>query len=94
MVICVLVLFWHLADRWGRVERDGVHVPSCPIQRTAGRGAPSAPARRLQPGERGARRSEHERSAGVIAGQARASGYPRRRFEPLLGANGRGEAVA
>jgi CRP/FNR family transcriptional regulator, cyclic AMP receptor protein len=27
MVICVLVLFWHLADRWGRVERDGVHVP-------------------------------------------------------------------
>jgi CRP/FNR family transcriptional regulator, cyclic AMP receptor protein len=23
----VLVLFWHLADRWGRVERDGVHVP-------------------------------------------------------------------
>ena len=23
----VLVLFWHLADRWGRVERDGVHLP-------------------------------------------------------------------
>jgi CRP/FNR family transcriptional regulator, cyclic AMP receptor protein len=23
----VLVLFWHLADRWGRVEPDGVHVP-------------------------------------------------------------------
>jgi CRP/FNR family transcriptional regulator, cyclic AMP receptor protein len=23
----VLVLFWHLADRWGRVERNGVHVP-------------------------------------------------------------------
>jgi CRP/FNR family cyclic AMP-dependent transcriptional regulator len=23
----LLVLLWHLADRWGRVEPDGVHVP-------------------------------------------------------------------
>ena len=23
----LLVILWHLADRWGRVEPDGVHVP-------------------------------------------------------------------
>jgi CRP/FNR family cyclic AMP-dependent transcriptional regulator len=33
----VLVLFWHLADRWGRVERDGVHVPMRLTHETLGR---------------------------------------------------------
>lgn len=32
----VQLLFWHLADRWGRVERDGVALPLKPEQGTIG----------------------------------------------------------
>src|SRR5436190_5555568 len=31
------VLLWHLADRWGRVEADGVHVPLSLTHQTLGR---------------------------------------------------------
>jgi len=33
----LLVLLWHLADRWGRVEPDGVHVPMRLTHQTLGR---------------------------------------------------------
>lgn len=33
----LLVLLWHLADRWGRVEPDGVHVPLRLTHQTLGR---------------------------------------------------------
>jgi CRP/FNR family transcriptional regulator, cyclic AMP receptor protein len=33
----VLVLFWHLADRWGHVEQDGVAVPMRLTHETIGR---------------------------------------------------------
>jgi len=33
----LLVLLWHLADRWGHVERDGVHVPMRLTHETLGR---------------------------------------------------------
>jgi CRP/FNR family cyclic AMP-dependent transcriptional regulator len=33
----VLVLFWHLADRWGHVEQDGVAVPMRLTHATIGR---------------------------------------------------------
>jgi CRP/FNR family cyclic AMP-dependent transcriptional regulator len=33
----LLVLFWHLADRWGKVEREGVHVPMRLTHQTLGR---------------------------------------------------------
>lgn len=33
----LLVLLWHLADRWGRVEPDGVHVPMKLTHQTLGR---------------------------------------------------------
>ena len=33
----LLVLLWHLADRWGRVEPNGVHVPMRLTHQTLGR---------------------------------------------------------
>jgi CRP/FNR family cyclic AMP-dependent transcriptional regulator len=33
----LLVLLWHLADRWGRVEPEGVHVPMRLTHQTLGR---------------------------------------------------------
>jgi CRP/FNR family cyclic AMP-dependent transcriptional regulator len=33
----LLILFWHLADRWGRVRPDGVLVPLALTHRTVGR---------------------------------------------------------
>ena len=33
----LLVLLWHLADRWGRVEPDGVRVPMRLTHQTLGR---------------------------------------------------------
>ena len=35
--IRLLVLLWHLADRWGRVTRDGVHVPMRLTHETLGK---------------------------------------------------------
>jgi CRP/FNR family transcriptional regulator, cyclic AMP receptor protein len=33
----LLVLLWHLADRWGKVEPEGVHVPTRLTHQTLGR---------------------------------------------------------
>ena len=56
-VLVLLFLFWHLADRWGRVTKEGIVIP---LKLTRVLDQPAAPVTRLP-----------NTGGGFLAGQSR-----------------------